>query len=171
MKEFSRFFQIGIPSNVILITLSVSLLAVLIVSIMPASINKKRWMLLCILVDYMTIVVLSTTVCRFTMPYHKAELIPLWSVYAITHNIQGAHMWEIVLNMLLFTPIGFLLSFCGNTRWWVIVLIGMIFSISIEFSQFFFYKGIAQTDDVINNTLGTIIGVGIGQFQRSVRKK
>lgn len=141
MDEFSRFFQTGIPSDVIVITLSALLFAILLICCLPANINRGKWMLLCVLAEYMTIVVLSTIVCRFTMPFHKAELIPFWSLYAIIFHVQGAHVWEMLLNILLFVPIGVLLSLCGNNRWWAIALIGMSFSLSIELSQFYFYKG------------------------------
>lgn len=64
------------------------------------------------------------------------------------------HMWsDIFLNIVLFVPLGF---FIGHRRG---IFIGMFFSCGIEAIQYYFRLGYCELDDVLNNTLGTGIGV------------
>jgi len=67
---------------------------------------------------------------------------------------------NIVLNILLFVPIGFLFSssFKNRNRSWLVLPIGLIFIIIIESIQLYFSVGVMDIDDIINNFLGVIIG-------------
>ena len=38
------------------------------------------------------------------------------------------------------------------------LMVGMGISVSIEAMQFFFHRGFAETDDVMHNTVGCIVG-------------
>lgn len=68
------------------------------------------------------------------------------------------------MNAVLFYPAG-LLSYEALPKQWrkvlKVVLITCVFalvSIGIEYSQYRFGMGLAETDDVIHNTLGTLLG-------------
>lgn len=75
------------------------------------------------------------------------------------------------MNYLLFIPLGFLLSICAN-RWMLCVEIGLCFSICIELYQLVTKTGLFEFDDIIGNTAGCLIGVGIGKTAiRIVHKK
>lgn len=64
------------------------------------------------------------------------------------------NMWNnILLNMLLFVPLGFLL---GDMRG---VITGFLISWGIEVTQFIGVLGFCEIDDVLNNTVGTVFGV------------
>lgn len=68
-----------------------------------------------------------------------------------------------LLNICLFIPYGFLsvLTFKNIAKhWWLGILIGLIFSASIEYLQTFTGR-FAQLDDIVMNTLGTFIGYEI----------
>ena len=103
---------------------------------------------------------------------------------------RGGHLFpfaqNILLNMLLFTPVGLL--FCGSmikakggektagfekgvsgtyenrteTAYLLIlfagVLLGFAVSMAIERLQLHFHRGTYETDDVINNTFGSLLG-------------
>ena len=56
-----------------------------------------------------------------------------------------------------------------HKHWWNGIILGGIFSISIEFLQTFIGR-FAQLDDVIMNTLGTLIGFLLGLFVMSFFK-
>ena len=68
------------------------------------------------------------------------------------------------MNMLLFFPLGLALSHALPSRLpvWARVCItglaGCVLSIGVEALQYRFALGTAETDDVICNTLGTLIG-------------
>lgn len=65
-------------------------------------------------------------------------------------------MWkDIWLNMLLFIPLGFIL---GGRKG---IIIGLILSCCIEFTQYMFCLGYCEMDDVLNNTIGASLGASI----------
>lgn len=67
-----------------------------------------------------------------------------------------------MLNVLLFVPIGFLAGFgLQGLTFKNILLLGGILSVFIELLQFIFKKGFCETDDVIHNVLGCLIGYGL----------
>lgn len=71
-------------------------------------------------------------------------------------------MWNnILLNMLLFLPLGFLL---GNKKG---IIVGFFISLGIEVTQYIELLGFCKIDDVLNNTIGTMIGVS---FRRVLQK-
>lgn len=62
---------------------------------------------------------------------------------------------DIGLNILLFVPLGFLL---GDKKG---ILFGFLLSVTIELVQLIFRLGFCEMDDVLNNTIGTVVGVGL----------
>ncbi len=86
-----------------------------------------------------------------------------WS-YRDMIRLSGNYYFEqIVLNILLFVPFGFLLVFLlkrlGSIK--IIVPLAFLFSLSIELSQLIFKIGLFELDDLFNNTLGALIGYGL----------
>lgn len=67
---------------------------------------------------------------------------------------------EILLNILLFVPFGFLLPTMAKFFRKLIVtgLLGFLTSVAIETIQFFTGLGIFDIDDLLNNTIGALAG-------------
>lgn len=77
--------------------------------------------------------------------------------------------WNLIIsNILLFLPFG---VFAGRVWGWKAVLYGAILSVCIEVLQFVFGLGYSEVDDVINNTIGTVIGVGISSLWEEICRK
>ena len=67
---------------------------------------------------------------------------------------------QVLLNILLLSPVGFLMpAFVKKRRW--VILFGFGFSLFIEVSQFLLKRGYFEVDDILNNVTGVIIGCGI----------
>ena len=64
---------------------------------------------------------------------------------------------DITMNMLLFLPLGFLIG--KKTG----IAIGFALSVGIEVVQYIFKLGFCEPDDVLNNTIGAVIGWLIAQ--------
>jgi len=65
-------------------------------------------------------------------------------------------------NIAMFIPIGFILFFFQqNQKPAKIILQTLVFSLTIETIQFIFGLGITDIDDLILNTMGGSLGVGI----------
>ncbi|MBP3427858.1 MAG: VanZ family protein [Clostridia bacterium] len=72
----------------------------------------------------------------------------------------------ILLNILLYYPLGYLLPILfSKLKPKHIILIGCLCSIATEATQYLLKMGWCETDDVIHNTLGTAIGVWIWHLQ------
>ena len=86
--------------------------------------------------------------------------ITLFSREPMTTRIFRGLFWEIemgywnniIQNILLFIPLGFLI---GGKRG---IIAGVLLSIGIESIQFIFRLGYCELDDVLNNTIGAAIG-------------
>lgn len=67
-------------------------------------------------------------------------------------EIEMGYWNNIIQNILLFIPLGFLI---GGKRG---IIAGLLLSIGIELTQYTFRLGYCELDDVLNNTIGTAIG-------------
>ena len=88
------------------------------------------------------------------------DLIPFSSFERA--KIQPEMYRSMLMNVFLFVPLGLSLPyvFGGGTakRILLTILIGFLLSATVEAIQYFGHLGMAETDDVICNTLGTAIG-------------
>ena len=84
---------------------------------------------------------------------------------------------SLLLNILLFCPFGAALVNLLPRRKPVVsriitaCMLGMILSILIEWMQFHFSLGSAEADDVICNTLGTLIGAQALPVKSALERK
>ena len=78
---------------------------------------------------------------------------------------------ESFANVVLFVPFGLLIALLVPTRWWWLVVVGLIaIAAAIELGQALFLPGrVASLDDVIANSTGGVVGVAIAAIIRGVR--
>ena len=67
-------------------------------------------------------------------------------------EIEMGYWNNIIQNILLFIPLGFLI---GGKRG---IIAGVLLSIGIELTQYIAVLGYCELDDVLNNTIGAAIG-------------
>ncbi len=100
-------------------------------------------------------------------------LYPFYS-YREAWNGWSSYGWRlIVLNIAMFVPFGFLLPLWSEKlqSFWRILTISFLFTLFIEGVQYFTGLGIFEADDLINNTLGALIGYGIIMLLLALIKK
>lgn len=89
-----------------------------------------------------------------------ADFIPFSSFERA--KIQPEMYRSMLMNDFLFVPLGLSLPyvFSGSIakRILLAILIGFLLSVTVEAIQYFAHLGMAETDDVICNTVGTAIG-------------
>lgn len=110
------------------------------------------------LLVYVILILCFTVIFRETrtIPHHGFD--PFWHYEAFRQG-RLQLLPELIMNVLVFIPIGFV--FCLAFRrisWWQAAIAGMGLSIGIEFLQLVFKRGCADIDDVIHNTLGCLMG-------------
>ena len=100
------------------------------------------------------------TLLTRTHPYAKNYNLELFWSYklAIAGNRELAK--EIILNILLYIPLGFMMpAVFSKSRAWKLILTMFIFSVFIETLQLVTRLGLFEFDDMFDNTLGGIIGL------------
>lgn len=149
-----------IPVFVYLIFIAICIFLWAILSLVFS--NKKAWVYVNRTIVVVTIVSVFfvTLFTRNAQPIQQVELTPfavfeLASVYPDVYN-------QMVLNVLLFLPLGLSLPFCFSNRIKHPVLVTIIFafglSIIVEVLQYIFKCGYSELDDVMLNTVGTACG-------------
>ena len=113
-----------------------------------------------LLAEWICLVLCAIVIFRETSAERGYNLMPFWSYWDYGEQSYFMEMFgEIILNVLLFVPIGFLAG-CGLERMTFkkVLFLGGGLSVVIELLQFIFKKGFCETDDVIHNVLGCFIG-------------
>lgn len=152
--------------NVVPKTVYLGLLALFCVGVIVLlAVNRKKanrsiaWLLF---FEYVFLVLGMTVFFRHTGT--KAMVYPpFWSYASVWRDGDVTVLHEIILNVVLFVPLGFL---WGNTsskwtrkwQWLSAMILGVCLSGGIELLQYSFKKGCVELDDVIHNTLGCLVG-------------
>ncbi|MBR5005641.1 MAG: VanZ family protein [Clostridia bacterium] len=84
-----------------------------------------------------------------------------WNLIPFRYSEETSfHLTEVLENVIAFVPLGVYLGMF-KTGAWKAILIGAAASVTLEALQFALGIGAADVTDVITNTVGTAIGVGI----------
>lgn len=135
----------------------------LLFSIINKLLNKYSWYKICCAIAfvlYLIVILYATILNRENYPkIRELSLIPFAS-YKIAFNGNEEGFRTCFMNALLFFPLG--CAFYGinskkNFNLWYFVLFSLCFSLTIEIIQYIFCLGVAEVDDLIHNTLGSIL--------------
>ena len=117
-----------------------------------------------LLAAYILFILMETIIGRKT-GVGRVELVPFWS-----YSHPELRM-EIVLNYILFIPLGCLLYLCFGEKFGLrVVLAGFLISAMVELIQLLFNIGLFEFDDMIGNTVGCLIGAVVGKIVRKKKK-
>ena len=98
-----------------------------------------------------------------TTPFHMYREAQRYSGSIATNQ----SLRQILFNMLLFVPLGAILTSLTH-RPWLAVAVGILISVIAELLQYWSGLGWADIDDVISNTLGLLLGVLIFLLYRVI---
>lgn len=95
----------------------------------------------------------------FSAAKEAVELGGPW-LFAGIRVVKPELLEGIILNILLFIPFGYTLPLIWKKadQWWKVMLGGLLISMFIEVMQLVLHRGFADVDDLINNTIGALIG-------------
>lgn len=85
----------------------------------------------------------------------------LFSSYRLAwYSWSGSDWLNIILNILLFVPFGFLLPLWHKklNKVYIVVPAGFLLTLVIETLQYILKLGVFECDDILNNTVGTFLG-------------
>lgn len=108
-------------------------------------------------IEYLVLLICSTIIFRDRATCSLGlEFAPFWN-YA--YFSQPFTIMEMLLNVAMFIPVGFCSSvFLKHPVFLKIFLLSAILSCCIELSQYLLERGFCETNDVMNNSLGGILG-------------
>ncbi len=124
--------------------------------------ERRRALLNTALACAAAFIILYATILTRTPGVPAAILAPFASLTAAQQ--QPELYREMLMNIFLFFPLGLTLSNALPRRWhrWgriaLTTLVGCILSAGIEYAQYRYALGLAETDDVICNTMGAFLG-------------
>lgn len=134
-----------------------------------ANITRKQAHLLLLIISFL-LILFFTFIVRETFEFRSTgsrgiSLIPFRELVAMIQQPNHSfYFWQIILNILLFIPFGFTLSTYLNCHksnrplFLSVLLTAFLLSTSVEVLQYLTSRGFTEVDDVINNTLGAVIG-------------
>lgn len=114
-----------------------------------------------LLVMWAALIITSTLLPPWGAPmFYDFHFPPHWKVIPTIITSYGIDISSHeLLNILIFVPIGLALPFVlKSSRFGWTVLTGFCFTFAIEFLQGFSNQRDGNTDDIITNTLGVIVG-------------
>lgn len=151
---------------------------------MPKTIVVRRPVTILLLL-LVTFAIVGITVWVTGKSYSKVDPIPFEALRGLarrlSHHPMSTQILAVIIvpiigNVLLFVPWGFL-TFITLYRldrptmqtYVLTVLLGFSFTVTIEAWQYFLPSRVADINDVIWNTVGTIIGAALGHLRLRVR--
>ena len=123
--------------------------------------RKKSWVTYALLSMSLAAIVYITILCRAE---NGTDVILTPFNFIRTAKMQPEAIRSAMMNVFLFFPLGLTLSNALPRTWhrWLRIalttLTGCVLSAGIEYAQYRFALGMAETDDVICNTLGAFLG-------------
>lgn len=67
---------------------------------------------------------------------------------------------EFAANIAMFVPVGlFFVLLLGRRRWWLAIMLGVLLTCVIEYTQLFLPTRVSDPRDLLSNSIGTVIGV------------
>lgn len=144
------------------------------------TIKKSKIFLYSISLCYIVIVIGATFLGRTPSNLDNVKMnLNLFSSYFEAYHdigvvlLNNVLLRNLVLNIMLFIPLGFLLPMCSDKlkKIYIVVLIGFFTTLVIEFTQHFQGYGVFEIDDVLNNTIGTLLGYCVFMFFYKLKSK
>lgn len=164
MEELFLLQFRGIPDYMFIISFFVlSILVVSVFFIKKDIRSLRRIVSSMLLAEYLFLMLCSTVICRTSRPeIVRLELLPFWNYGEILANRDPQDYWEILLNIALYIPIGFLcMSLYRQNRIRNTIVTCVLLSIFVEILQLVFHKGLCEIDDVMHNGIGGITGMAL----------
>lgn len=155
----NRLLHTIYASNISTILIAIPIM-LLVWSVIGAAFYKYMRIIGAIMAVIVVTAILYVTVLTRSESGAGADFIPFSSFERA--KIQPEMYRSMLMNVFLFLPLGlaFPFIFGGGTgkRILLTILVGLVLSVTVEAIQCFAHLGMAETDDVICNTVGTTIG-------------
>jgi glycopeptide antibiotics resistance protein len=113
------------------------------------------WIKLLMIIAFILFIVYETIIRRRVVKRVRFNLIPFSSYRKMNNSFS---VKQIVSNILVFVPFGFLLNWTGRFSFLKALLACLAVSLCIEVMQLILHVGVFEIDDLINNAVGGSLG-------------
>lgn len=125
-----------------------------------------------LLAFYLSFVLTITIISRIPSYTIQFNFMPFWSYKAIFSG-EVKLIAQVFWNVVLFIPIGILLMMflTAKHKSVIVFFLSILLSSLIEIIQLVTHRGLFEFDDIVHNSLGAIIGIGLYYFVRLFVKR
>lgn len=171
-REYLSLLYERIPEYIYEGGLSLFILGTVLILVFEGFRKGWRQIAKLLLIEYVFLIYCSTVIFRETSDSTKYKPTNIETYKEIIEKGSFRIDPEIFLNVIMFVPIGLLVCLAfKRLKWWQVLVIGCVMSVSIEILQYALKRGTAEIGDVLHNTLGCLIGYGIYELIQIVRIK
>lgn len=170
MREYVELLNRYIPIELYAVLIIVLCLGTVLVIKFFGLRHGWRKIACLVLIEYVILIFCSTVIYR-TADGIGYNLMPFWSYMSIREG-KTELLLENIMNIVTFVIFAILMGLSFRTiKWWQILIMGCLMSLSIEVLQYTLRRGFVEIDDVMHNTLGCLMGVMVVHFIASYSTK
>lgn len=171
IHEYDYFLNPRIPLSVV-VGILLLFIGMVFLILIKCKVDKVRFIGVAGFLCYLVIIICNTLIYRTPMKSPRVEFIPFWGYVEYFNGGKPSYLVTDLLNLCLFIPIGALLVLSmKRSRWYKAAGIAFVISFFIEFFQYSTGRGWFETDDIIHNTIGCLIGYGFVLMIMNLNKK
>ena len=165
--QAKEYLTLGIAAVILAAVIFIIIYYIIYRKIMKGTkkLSNSKILISAVFICYIMVVFGATLLGRRSSSWNNANInFQLFSSYRAAWNHASSIEWRnIILNILMFVPLGFLLPLWSKRFKviWKTYLSGLLLTVLIEGIQLFAKSGIFEIDDIFNNTIGTVIGYGL----------
>lgn len=173
MNSLQRYISDGL--KIIFFSLVCALIIAAIVNIILRAIKKKKISFKHILVIWYFVTLECVSFYYNLDPVSRVRWINI-HVFKWLEDLTRsgvAVLWQVLLNFALYVPLGFILAYFFRNRakkFYIPIIIAAV-SLCNEMTQYIFYLGSPDIDDLIINTLGGLWGVPLFGIYEKIKAK
>lgn len=174
IKTLPHYFPEIFAQRVILsVLIFVALCVVIFLLYKSYKIDKLQRNAAIILSLYVVILLYFTVLGRYSHEEYENRIYFYYSYRRLIEHYDSQSMRQILLNIAMLIPVGFLMPMTINFKGKYLKTIGisLLLIIVIELLQMLTKTGSCEVDDIINNLLGALLGMALYHMVFKLFKK
>lgn len=164
IKTLPHYFPEVFAQRVIIsLLIFVALCVITVLLYKSKKIDKLQRNAAIILSLYVVILLYFTVIGRYSHEEYKNQIYFYYSYRRLIEHYDSQSMRQILMNIAMLVPVGFLMPMTFNCKGKYLKTIGisLLLIIIIELLQMLTKTGSCEVDDIINNFLGALLGMGL----------
>lgn len=169
-NEFPFLFFVRVSISLILLATLIMLAVILYKHSLIDKIQRNSFI---VLSAYVVGMLYFTVFGRYSQSYYRYESDVFASYRQLFENFDSFAFFQIVVNLTMLIPVGFLLCLIIKSRFkyqWAVIL-SVLLTLGVEALQFVSRCGTFEVDDLINNTISAVLGIIIYVILKSLYKR